>query len=48
MQINDEGIIIKKKKYRESSLLITFFSLNQIHLLLLVLQKKNHKMKMEY
>jgi len=28
MQINDEGIIIKKKKYRESSLLITFFSLN--------------------
>ena len=28
MQINDEGIIIKKKKYRESSLLISFFSLN--------------------
>ncbi len=28
MQINDEVIIIKKKKYRESSLLITFFSLN--------------------
>ena len=28
MQINDEGIIIKKKKYRESSLLVTFFSLN--------------------
>ena len=28
MQINDEGIIINKKKYRESSLLITFFSLN--------------------
>ena len=28
MQINDEGIIIKKSKYRESSLLITFFSLN--------------------
>jgi len=28
MQINDEGIIIKKRKYRESSLLVTFFSLN--------------------
>ena len=28
MQINDEGIILKKKKYRESSLLVTFFSLN--------------------
>ena len=28
MQINDEGIIIKKNKYRESSLLISFFSLN--------------------
>ena len=28
MQIDDEGIIIKKKKYRESSLLISFFSLN--------------------
>ena len=28
MQINDEGIIIKKKKYIESSLLVTFFSLN--------------------
>ena len=28
MQINDEGIIIKKTKYRESSLLVTFFSLN--------------------
>ena len=28
MQINDEGIILKKKKYRESSLIITFFSLN--------------------
>ena len=28
MQIDDEGIIIKKSKYRESSLLITFFSLN--------------------
>ena len=28
MQVNDEGIIIKKNKYRESSLLITFFSLN--------------------
>jgi len=28
MQINDEGIIIKKKKYRESSLIVTFFSLN--------------------
>ena len=28
MQITDEGIIIKKKKYRESSLLISFFSLN--------------------
>ena len=28
MQINDQGIILKKKKYRESSLLITFFSLN--------------------
>ena len=28
MQITDEGIIIKKNKYRESSLLISFFSLN--------------------
>jgi len=28
MQIDDEGIIIKKTKYRESSLLISFFSLN--------------------
>ena len=28
MQINDEGIIIKKNKYSESSLLISFFSLN--------------------
>ena len=28
MQITDEGIILKKKKYRESSLIITFFSLN--------------------
>ena len=28
MQKDDEGIIIKKKKYRESSLLISFFSLN--------------------
>ena len=28
MQVNDEGIIINKKKYRESSLLISFFSLN--------------------
>ena len=28
MKINDEGIILKKKKYRESSLLVTFFSLN--------------------
>jgi len=28
MQIDDEGIIIKKSKYRESSLLITFFSLD--------------------
>jgi len=28
MQVNDEGIIIKKSKYRESSLIITFFSLN--------------------
>ena len=28
MQKDDEGIIIKKSKYRESSLLITFFSLN--------------------
>ena len=28
MQINDEGIVLKKRKYRESSLLITFFSLN--------------------
>ena len=28
MQINDEGIILKKKKYRESSLIISFFSLN--------------------
>ena len=28
MKINDEGIILNKKKYRESSLLVTFFSLN--------------------
>ena len=28
MQTDDEGIIIKKTKYRESSLLISFFSLN--------------------
>jgi len=28
MQITDEGIILKKKKYRETSLLVTFFSLN--------------------
>ena len=28
MKINYEGIILKKKKYRESSLLVTFFSLN--------------------
>ena len=26
MQIDDEAIILKKKKYGESSLLITFFS----------------------
>ena len=28
MQINDEAIILKKKKFKESSLLVTFFSLN--------------------
>ena len=28
MQINDEGIILKKIKYKESSLLVTFFTLN--------------------
>ena len=28
MQINDEGFILKRKKFRESSLIITFFSLN--------------------
>ena len=26
MQVNDEAIILKKKKFGESSLLITFFS----------------------
>ena len=33
MKINDEGIILNKKKYRESSLLVTFFSLNHLRLI---------------